>query len=311
MTRFNALKTAVVVLAIGISASATTLTYNSWAYVQNYTPTAPGGAGDASCGAGANNTGGVNGGTSTAHQCEMELEEHDMYAWKITGINLTGLGNITSATLKISNITNWDTNANELFLHLLNSATNNGITKIQKDNPNVQPVPPPFHDYWTAGSYPTTFTNSWVSANVVGSGSQNLIPSNYTANAGGNTRLNDGTVSYGSQVGTWNGGGVGANRTASVNNLTFPNSVPASGGDFVYTFSAADLIALANYIASGNDIALGFDPNCAFWNDGITLTINTSGGGGGGGSVPEPTTLLLLSSGLLLVARRMKGAKAR
>jgi hypothetical protein len=312
MTRFVILKSVLLVLVMGAVASATTLTYSSWQYVQNYGISASGGAGDATCASNGGNTASIatgtpGGSTPNGTPCEQELEEHNMYVWKIGGINLAG-ANITSATLKISNITNWDTNANELFMHLLNSATNNGITRVQVDNPAIQPVSPPFHDYWTAGSYPTTSTNAYTSANVVGAGASNLIPSAYGVNAGGNTTLNDGTVQYGNHVGTWTGQGTGGNQNGSVTNLTFPNAVPAGGADFVYTFSGADLVQLAAYIAAGGDIALGFDPNCHFWNDGITLTINTSAAGGGG-SVPEPATLLLLGGGLLALARRKKKAQ--
>src|SRR5882672_262063 len=80
-------------------ASAATLTYNSWAYTQNYGTSASGGAGDATCSvSGQTNSGGLTQ-TNTSVQCEQELEEHNMYAWKIAGVGTAlGTDNIVSAT---------------------------------------------------------------------------------------------------------------------------------------------------------------------------------------------------------------------
>ena len=62
---------------------------------------------------------------------------------------------------------------------------------------------------------------------------------------------------------------------------------------FVYNFTQAQINALAAYIANGNNFALGFDPDCHFWNDGISLKIYTEKN-----PIPEPTTMLLLGTGL-------------
>ena len=54
---------------------------------------------------------------------------------------------------------------------------------------------------------------------------------------------------------------------------------------FTYNFTAAQLIALQAYIANGHNIAFGLDPDCHFFNDGVTFTMNVPEGG---------TTALLL-----------------
>lgn len=72
--------------------------------------------------------------------------------------------------------------------------------------------------------------------------------------------------------------------------------------DITYEFDASELTTLTSYIADGN-FGLGFDPDCHFWNNGITLTIETAAAS----SVPEPSTMLLLGCGLIgLVGLRRK-----
>jgi hypothetical protein len=43
------------------------------------------------------------------------------YTWQLSGLTLAG-GNITSASLTFTNISNWDNNPNTLFIHLLDTA---------------------------------------------------------------------------------------------------------------------------------------------------------------------------------------------
>ena len=44
---------------------------------------------------------------------------------------------------------------------------------------------------------------------------------------------------------------------------------------WTYTFSGAEVAALRSYVSNGKNVALGFDPDCHFFNNGIQLTLAT------------------------------------
>lgn len=62
---------------------------------------------------------------------------------------------------------------------------------------------------------------------------------------------------------------------------------------YTFSFNAAQLDMLRQYIASGNNFAFGLDPDCHFWNNGVTFAMNIT-------PVPEMATLFPLVG--LLVA---------
>lgn len=69
---------------------------------------------------------------------------------------------------------------------------------------------------------------------------------------------------------------------------------PNPAKDITYNFTDTDISTLMSYVADGN-FGFGFDPDCHFYNNGVTFSIETA-------ATPIPAPILLLGTGLIGMA---------
>jgi hypothetical protein len=235
-------------LALPVAAKADVFTFNAPATTPNYNS-------NTNNPSQSNYQGGAN---------QFNLDHHLAYTWRVSGVNIPQGHEITSATLTITSIRNWDSNPNTLFIHLLNTA------QTYASNSAGSP---------TLGWHTQTFNlpggavTAYVDVNL------NQAPVTSISDAFGADYASNPLV-------------VGANNVG--NNLFLDaESFSTTVTNYTLNLTNGQLAQLAAYIANGSDFAFGFDADCHFWNNGIRFTFTTAPT-----ATPEPATMLLLGSGL-------------
>jgi hypothetical protein len=227
------------------------------------------------------------------------LDHHLAYAWNLSGFNL-GTQTITGASITFTNIHNWDSNANKLFIYIAaSSASTPGTTGGGTGSAACS--------LGACGSLSGDVTN-----NNTGFGNILNHTTYYTDSTNGTT-INDEWAGsngdtdplYSTSVGT------GAKSTTGgrtkVGEWSWPLS-PDTTQTYNFTTGAGSQVAdLQTYIgsAAGGDFALLMDSDCHYFFDDITFTLTTTS------PVPEPGSILLLITvlaGSCLILRRKKTA---
>jgi hypothetical protein len=77
-------------------------------------------------------------------------------------------------------------------------------------------------------------------------------------------------------------------------NLDTINNWTTTSQPYTYNFDQSEINTLKNYVTD-EKFGIGLDPDCHYYYDNITLSINTA-------HVPEPATMFLFGSGLIGLA---------
>lgn len=205
-----------------------------------------------------------------------DLDHYKYYTWGFKGLKSTtnSLSStqvlranevVLSATLTITQINNWDNNANWLNMWLLDRAASSSYEAT----------------YNSSSSTPDGYVKAYDDVD----GSMDIFAGTGWQSSIARTKI----ATY-----TDTNGGPNGN----VVNLS-------------YTFSPTLLAKLNTYITNGNNFALGFDPDCHYWNEGIKFQITT---GPPPVYVPEAgmtLSMLALGCGVLVAGRRFIPTKAK
>jgi hypothetical protein len=244
-----------------------------------------------------------------------DLDHHNAYVWSINTGKLAAGTTVKTATLTFKQLYNWDTAANELYLQLFDAAKTTGGTLLQQSGYStvryVQdssvdhgPLSNAFVNapYDNNASLPSNCNSYTLTSTQKTQCAEQKLENQLVAPTTAETYLTERSfAALGYSPTSGEGDPLGAGWTVAADGHD-------SGGKqlytYTYTFTEDQENALQSYIANDGKIAIGLDPDCHFYNNGVMLTLTT------GPTIPEPASLMLLGSGLFAAAAYRRRQRA-
>jgi hypothetical protein len=225
-----------------------------------------------------------------------DMVHQTAYTWQLNNVSV-GNNTITGAVLTFFNFANWTTAAadpyNILWADLLDTSTSTHLTsdpQISSMSHSVDGQSTAQVDVLDGFRYSNAHVQSVVGPTglVTAATAQTYLGSSTNAADGGVLGYNPAGSALGSNAGAFG-------TTPTTWTLTLTN-----------TANQAVLTALTNYIANGNNIAIGLDADCHYSDTSIQFQIFGTPNVTGQAAVPEPATLLLVGSGIVAAYRRRR-----